>query len=713
MSLHQFRKKYGGAYVVSLDNKPVFAVADIDKILDALWRQSPRPSTVDIELAPEDRTSFDDRPAPLHLRMHDLQHICALQSTAGEGMTADERRVALDSFASDLSPTDLTEYLQHRLQTDGMTNEERALPRFTRPRLQSLSNWPEWDACFDAQLDNHRETGAILPPVLRSSIKTDEGKRPNILRMHWNNVVKPEGDRKCRSCMDGSKRAAPHLRQFVQTYASCVEQPCQRLFFALSAGLDFLVRYGDTKNAYQQSPPPTVPCFLEIDDAYASWYKKNYGHDIDRRKYVIPLGRAFQEHPEAGALWERLIVRVLEGDELRFKSTTHERNLYHGTIDGELVLVCRQVDDFSVASKTLTASAKVLAIINKHATTEDKGIGLRDDDGMTARFNGIDVHQTQDYIKLSCKTYIDRLLQTHGWEKTGTRESDRYDAVPLSSDAAKQLDEIVGPSEGTKEHRDLEKKVGYSFRQVLGELIYAYVVCRLDIGFAVAKLAQHSQAPAEIHYKGLKDVIRYLRRTKDWGLIYWRPTPNTSLPYVDLEEPPDWDESLPPFPIIKCLLRLLGFVDAAHATDLTTRRSMTGYVFCLAGGAIAYKSKRQATVATSSTEAEFIGGVSAGKVAKYLRSVLQDLNIPQDGPTPLYMDNQAAIAMINENKPTERSRHIDVQHFAIQEWRRRGIIEMRYIAGSINPSDQATKAVGSTLHHRHARRSMGHYRPPP
>ena len=72
----------------------------------------------------------------------------------------------------------------------------------------------------------------------------------------------------------------------------------------------------------------------------------------------------------------------------------------------------------------------------------------------------------------------------------------------------------------------------------------------------------------------------------------------------------------------------------------------------------------------------------------------------------------AAIAMINDRKPTPRSRHIGIQHFAIQEWRQRGEIILHHIPGVLNAADQATKALGWTLHSRHARRSMGHYGPP-
>jgi hypothetical protein len=245
-----------------------------------------------------------------------------------------------------------------------------------------LLNWPEWDAAFDSQLDDHRASGAILEPVPRP-LPLD-GKRPNVFWIHWNNIIKTEGIRKCCACLDGSKRAAPWLRQFVQTYASCVEQPCMRLFFALSAALSLIVTFADTKNAYQQSPAPSVMCYLGIDDAYRSWYRKHYGEDIDPSTHVIPVGKAFQGHPEAGVLWEKMITGILGSDELDFKSMTHERNLYRGEIDGEMVLVCRQVDDFAIASKSPDAAKKLITTINKHATTENLGIGIRDEHGISA-----------------------------------------------------------------------------------------------------------------------------------------------------------------------------------------------------------------------------------------------------------------------------------------------------------------------------------------
>lgn len=107
---------------------------------------------------------------------------------------------------------------------------------------------------------------------------------------------------------------------------------------------------------------PTVP---------GSWYNKRFGKDIDPTKYVIPVNKALQGHPEAGVLWGKMITGILESKELGFKSMTHEKNLYRGEIDGEMVLVCRLVDDFAIASKSRAAANKLIATINKHATTEN------------------------------------------------------------------------------------------------------------------------------------------------------------------------------------------------------------------------------------------------------------------------------------------------------------------------------------------------------
>ena len=153
-SLKTFKAAFHGAYVVSIDDSPVFTLGDIAKVVTRLRRSRNPPDTIEIVLAPERKSDYDDRPGPLHLRLADLRRVCALQSVAGEGKDFAD---AISAYAADMCPYEMTAAIR-RLQTAGMTDEERKLNKFTRRNLQKLSNWDDWDECHDAQLDAHHES---------------------------------------------------------------------------------------------------------------------------------------------------------------------------------------------------------------------------------------------------------------------------------------------------------------------------------------------------------------------------------------------------------------------------------------------------------------------------------------------------------------------------------------------------------------------------
>ena len=102
-----------------------------------------------------------------------------------------------------------------------------------------------------------------------------------------------------------------------------------------------------------------------------------------------------------------------------------------------------------------------------------------------------------------------------------------------------------------------------------------------------------------------------------------------------------------------------------------------------------------------------VPAVTAAKTAKCIRSVLKELGFEQSNPTPIYEDNKPTIDIIASQKPTERTRHIDIRFFAIQDWT--DDISLLHIPGVINPSDDLTKPLGGVLHERHARHIVGHY----
>ena len=106
----------------------------------------------------------------------------------------------------------------------------------------------------------------------------------------------------------------------------------------------------------------------------------------------------------------------------------------------------------------------------------------------------------------------------------------------------------------------------------------------------------------------------------------------------------------------------VAYADSDWATCIKTRRSFTGACIFLAGGVIAYKTKFQLTVALSSTEAEFMAACDVGRMCLMIRSILWDLDIPQEAATITYEDNDGCTAMGNAQKPTSRTRHIDIEY---------------------------------------------------
>jgi len=252
--------------------------------------------------------------------------------------------------------------------------------------------------------------------------------------------------------------------------------------------------------------------------------------------------------------------------------------------------------------------------------------------------HGYDVLQTRDYIKLSDESYIRRLLKAHGWDNPSPCESSNKPKPPLhESDVANLFNLAAGPVENTPEHKALEAEQGFGYRSVLGEILFAYVLCRPDIGYAVTTLAKFSTAPNALHYKSLKHLAIYLRQTQDWGIMNWRSEPVETLPEVPYV-PMTFDDSLPVIPPPSHLRQLITHVNAAHANELHQRRSTTGYGCWLAGGVVAYRSCTQSICAQSSMEAELIADNAAAKVTKHLRFILHELGYTQTEPTPIYED---------------------------------------------------------------------------
>lgn len=137
-----------------------------------------------------------------------------------------------------------------------------------------------------------------------------------------------------------------------------------------------------------------------------------------------------------------------------------------------------------------------------------------------------------------------------------------------------------------------------TYRQLIGSLIYL-TNTRPDLSYAVSILSRFMQEPRDSHWNAAKRVLRYIQGTKDFGLLYTK-TKNFVLG---------------------------GYSDADFAGSIDDRASTSGYLMNMGSAAVSWSCKKQATVATSSAEAEYISAWEAACEIVWLRQILQDLGI--------------------------------------------------------------------------------------
>ena len=106
-------------------------------------------------------------------------------------------------------------------------------------------------------------------------------------------------------------------------------------------------------------------------------------------------------------------------------------------------------------------------------------------------------------------------------------------------------------------------------------------------------------------------------------------------------------------------------------------------------------------MALSTSEAEFIAAAEAGKQILYIRSILDSIGIPQEASTTLYEDNQGALLMDNAQKPTKRTKHMDIRHFALQDWVNQDLLTLKRITTSDNYANVMTKSLHKSLFYKH------------
>ena len=560
--------------------------------------------------------------------------------------------------------------------------------KLTRKILKNADDWPEWKASEHKQLDMYEQQDTFGPPCALPP-------GANVLNLLWTYIFKEhENRRKARCVCNGAKNRRGCVTM-AETFASSLEQTGSRIFWAISAINNHIVVGADASNAFAEAPPPKAPLYVYLDTPFREWWAEKGYTPLHPSQNVMRVKKALQGHPESPRLWATLIDKIIR--DLGFCPCRHEPCLYvNYNYNGKKIYFLRQVDDFAISATSEKLANEIIDKINSKMSIDIKTLGI------IKRFNGVDIDQTKHFIKVHNKTYIRKLLREKNWLDAAIPNT-RTKYMPMHNDIAYNTSIETAEAIPTSELPSIEKEFGFSYKQGIGELIYAMVTCRPDISYPLIKLSQYSTKPARVHFEAVRNIYQYLKDTINEGIHFWRRVPRQDCPDIPAPKPlTDYNNYTPHESKSTTTPSTYSVqVDASYSADVSHRKSVTGIIGRLAGGTISYKTQFQDIVALSSTEAEFIAACEAGKNCLYIRSILDDLGIPQEEATIIYEDNKAAVAMANAGRPTKRTKHIDTRYFALQSWVEQDLVLLKSIPTGDNSSDALTKNVPKILYNRH------------
>ncbi|GKD57373.1 hypothetical protein Tco_1290760 [Tanacetum coccineum] len=190
--------------------------------------------------------------------------------------------------------------------------------------------------------------------------------------------------------------------------------------------------------------------------------------------------------------------------------------------------------------------------------------------GEAAYILGIKIYRDRSrrLIGLNQSAYIDKILKRYKMDTSKRRTIQMQPNVDLRK------------SQGPSTPAEVKRMKGVPYASAVGSIMYAVRCTRPDVAFSQNLTSRYQQNPGESHWTTVKNILKYLKNTKDMFLVYG--CDSTTELGVTL------------------------YTDASWETDRDDLRSQTGFVFVMNGGAADCKSSKQSTTAMSSIEAEYI-----------------------------------------------------------------------------------------------------------
>lgn len=444
---------------------------------------------------------------------------------------------------------------------------------------------------------------------------------------------------------------------FNETFAPVARLSTIRLAVALAARDNMFMEQLDVTSAYLQGnleetiymePPQQLRRLLEmlLEDSDASIREKSAAmlRNLSKENQVCLLKKALYGLKQAGRAWNKVLNKALTS--IGAVPLTSDPCLYRMKDAKDLTLVIVYVDDILLISKSRETIKYIKNELAKNFEVKELGD--------VKSCLGMEFSKDGSKINLHQRGYISEILNR--FEMT--------DCKPVST----PVDQHTKLTKPTEDHNQVEF-THLPYRELVGALTYLSVTTRPDLSFAVSYLGQFNNCYNRTHWTAAKRVLRYLKGTPDCGISYYSN-----------QEP------------------LKGYVDADWGNCGVDRRSYTGYVFLLGGGPVTWDSRKQKTVALSTTEAEYMALSEAVKEAIYLRRFLTESGYEDVANVNLHMDNASALKLAQNPTFHNRSKHIDIRFHFVRDALKEKKLTIHHVSSEDMLADVMTKGLPRAKH---------------
>ena len=511
------------------------------------------------------------------------------------------------------------------------------IPRSYAEAMRSEQS-QQWLQAMETEINAIMSKGVLK--VIPTSNKPEDKRS---LRLMWVYAIKTDDlDNvvRFRARLVGRGDSQVYGVDFVDSFAPVARLSSFRLLLALSAILKLKLFQCDVNTAYLNAP-------LKIKQ-YVSGipgFPCQDGHLYEVCKALYGLHQSGREWNEAFNDW------LLKQD---FQRCATEPCLYFYERDGIIALVLIYVDDVLCATNSEAFKNDLF-----HKMNMEYGIK---DQGLAHSYLGIQIEQTDTGIKIHQTSYCNEVLKRFGFD-----QRERVSKIPMEVNAKFSATLHLNDQENVT---DDDNESTFNYRSAVGALMYLATSTRPDLAFAVGYLSRFVSKPTRKHIGAIKKVLKYLNGTHTNGILYQKPlTTHESKIKID------------------------GYCDSDWGNDPDTRKSVTGFVFLVAGGAISWMAHLQSIVAQSTAEAEYVAACEACMESQALKNILIEIAHDRDIEVQIGIDNQAAFVMATNPTYSRQTRHIELRwHYVREEVVKRNV-SLWKVESRNNPADMFTKPL--------------------